>query len=160
MLSGEPIDRQARYYALEAKCATMGKYIHPGGHISNVRAQFFEKKVNPTEIKGSGQEAEINKYSSTYTEEEVNESFFKLQQEYRSVQAEFNGLKSEIESAQDEINKKKIAELAEERQRHSLALKAALLERSVEVKALKIIIPDALKPIYEKVAKVASAKLG
>lgn len=44
ILAGEPIDRQVRYYALEARCATLGKYIHPDGHLSSARKEFYDKQ--------------------------------------------------------------------------------------------------------------------
>lgn len=159
ILDAEPVDRQARYYTLEARCATIGKYIHPDGHLSAARKIFFEKQKNPTSISGSGQNAEINTYSSSFTCEDVDAEFFTLQQEYRSVQAEFNGLKAELENKVTESRRKCFKEYCEVRKQWILIKDAALLERSAEVKALKITIPDSLKEIYSKVASVANAKV-
>lgn len=158
VLGEEPVDRQARYYALEARCATLGKYIHPDGHLSNARKVFFDKQKNPTMVVGSGQNAEVNTYSSSFTSEEVDREFFSLQQEYRSVQAEFNSLKSEIENKLTEAKRKAFQEQSEARKQWLFRRDAALLERSAEIKALKIVIPDSLKEIYGKVAAVANAK--
>ncbi|MGM9762917.1 MAG: hypothetical protein ACI3ZQ_02720 [Candidatus Cryptobacteroides sp.] len=158
ILAEEPIDRQARYYALEARCATLGKYIHPDGHLSSARKDFYDKQKNPTAISGSGQDAEINTYSSLFTSEEVDEEFFVLQKEYRAVQAEFNSLKSELENKLVDERRKRLNQLSDARKQWNIKRDAALLERNSEIKALKIIIPDFLKEIYQRVAAVANTK--
>ena len=158
ILTDEPIDRQSRYYTLEAKCATLGKFIHPDGHFSAARKAFYDKQKNPTSINGLGQNAEISKYSSNFTSEEIDAEFFKLQQEYRSVQAEFNALKAELETKLTEAKRKAFKDASEARKTWRLTRDAALLERSAQIKPLKIMIPEPLKDIYGKVAAVASAK--
>ena len=88
--------QKARYYALEAKCATIGSFIHPDGPFAKARKDYFEHKKNPTLVVGRGQEAEINTFTSSFTAEEVDGEFFSLQKEYRKIQAEFNKLKAEV----------------------------------------------------------------
>ena len=60
-------EQKARYYALEAKCATIGSFIHPDGVFAKVRKEFFEHTKDPIKVVGKGQEAEINTYSSSFT---------------------------------------------------------------------------------------------
>lgn len=158
ILSEEPVERQARYYSLEAKCATLGKFIHPDGYFASARKTFFEKMRNPTSVKSVGRDAEINKYSSSFSASEVDEEFFALQQEYRSVQADFNSLKSELENKLHEARTSAFRKLRDERKAWQIARDAALLERSAEVKSLKIIIPEPLKGIYAQVADIAKGR--
>lgn len=158
ILGAEPVDRQARYYALEARCATLGKYIHPDGHLSAARKAFFDMQKNPTMVLGSGQNAEINTYSSEFSGEEIDLEFFTIQQEYRAAQAEFNALKSELENKLTEAKRNAYKERSDAREQWKLRRDAALLEHTAEVKALKIVIPNALKEIYRSVAAVANIK--
>ena len=151
-------ETMARYYALEAKCATLGKFIHPDGSFALARKSFFNVTKNPTTIQGKGQDAEIHTFSTSFTAEEVDKEFFELQKRYRSLQAELNKLKAEVDNKYKE-------ELTEQLRVHrihiqecDLARKEALLERSKEIKALKIVIPQSLKEIFDKVNAVASAK--
>ena len=151
-------EQKARYYALEAKCATIGLFIHPDGSFALARKAYFEHKKNPTKVVGKGQEAEINSYISSFTYEEVDTEFFSLQKEYRTLQAELNKLKSELEEkvAQANLSFKRdyLAKL-------NLAIEARKVERGKyeeAVKALKIVIPENLRSIYEKVNAVANAK--
>lgn len=158
VLAKMPADYQARYYALEAKCATFGKFIHPEGHFAQIRGNYFLRLKNPTNIVGRGQDAEINTFSTGFMPQDVDKEFFALQKKYRSAQAEFNSLKSEIDS------------MLGEQRREYLDMKERLFEtwknvREKEglayqerVKALKIIIPESLKGIFDKVNAVAAQK--
>ena len=158
VLAAKPEAFQARYYALEAKCATMGKYIHPDGHLSQVRKEFYDRMKNPTEVRGRGQEAEIHTYSTEFTPEEVDRVFFALQKKYRSVQADFNALKAEVENEfavqEKDYLKDHIAAVEKWRE----VVKQETLAYREKVKALKIVIPESLRETYEKVNSVASTK--
>lgn len=158
ILMEEPIDKQVRYYTLEAKCATFGKFIHPDGHFAEARKTFFNKQKNPTSIEGRGQEVEINTYTTMFTTEEVDKKFFALQQEYRSVQAEFNSIKSEIERKLSAKTQDLFNEYIAKWKECSTNKNLALIKRREEINCLKIVIPESLKEIYNKVATIASAK--
>lgn len=147
-------EQKARYYALEAKCATIGKYIHPDGAFAKARNDYFEHKQNPIEVVGSGQEAEVYEYTSHFTDEEVNEAFFALQKEYRSLQAELNKLKAEVDEKVADENKEQNREMAAALQLWSEARKAERLKFDATVKALKVVIPQNLLGVYEKVKAV------
>lgn len=151
-------DEQARYFALEAKCATLGKFIHPDGVFAEARKSFFKVAKNPTVIAGKGQDAEVNTFTTSFTAEEVDAEFFALQKRYRSLQAEFNSLKAAVDAQFDARKKQRIEERRREMEERDLARQAVLLERSREVKALKIIVPQGLKDIFDKVNSVAAAK--
>lgn len=158
ILVEEPIDKQVRYYTLEAKCATFGKFIHPDGHFAEARKTFFNKQKNPTSIEGRGQEVEINTYTTMFTTEEVDKKFFALQQEYRSVQAEFNSIKSELERKLSAKTQDLFNEYIAKWKECSTNKNLALIKRREEINCLKIVIPESLKEIYNKVATIASAK--
>lgn len=151
-------ERRARYYSLEAKCAAIGAYIHPDGPFAQARKAYFEHKKNPTMVNGRGQEAEISTFSSSFTSDEVDAQFFALQKEYRSLQAEFNSMKAEIEQRVNEVNR---AIADENNARQKFVMNAMRLETQKyfeEVKALKVVIPQNLRDIYEEVNAVANAK--
>ena len=147
-------EQKARYYALEAKCATIGKYIHPDGVFAQARDAYFEHKQNPIEVVGSGQEAEVYEYTSNFTAEEVNEAFFALQKEYRSMQAELNKLKAEVDEKVADETTKLNSETAAALQLWTEARKAERLKYSEAVKALRVVIPQNLLGVYEKVKAV------
>lgn len=158
VLASKPEAFQARYYALEAKCATMGKYIHPDGHLSAVRKEFYDKMKNPTEVRGRGQEAEIYTYSTAFTPEEVDGVFFALQKKYRAVQADFNALKAEVENEFSVLEKDYLKEHLANVEKWRELVKQEILAYREKVKALKIVIPESLRETYEKVNAVASNK--
>jgi len=151
-------EQTAKYFALEARCAAMGAFIHPDGAFAEARKDFFEHSKNPTKVTGKGQEAEINTYTSGFTAEEVDGAFFAIQKEYRGIQAEFNKLKSEIENRVAEVNRKAATEHMNAISLYLNARKVEEAKYNEEVKALKIVIPQNLKGIYDKVNGVASAK--
>ena len=151
-------EQKARYYALEAKCAAIGGYIHPEGGFSKARKAFFEHTKNPVKVEGKGQEAEISTYSSGFTAEEVDGVFFCLQKEYRSMQAEFNRLKAEIDEKVADANRDRLSDALEAKKlwHNSMKMERALYDQTV--KALKIVIPQNLRDVYERVNAVANAK--
>lgn len=151
-------EQKARYYALEAKCATIGGCIHPGGTYSAERKRFYENRENPTKVTGKGQEAEINAYSSNFTPEEVDKAFFGLQKEYRSLQAELNKMKADIDEKVSETNLGISSD-------NFAAMKAWREAKQVEkvkynemIRNLKVVIPENLQEVYAKVNEVASQK--
>ena len=157
-LSKLTAEQKARYYALEAKCATIGSFIHPEGAFAKARKDFLEHTKDPIKVMGKGQEAEINTYSSSFTAEEIDAVFFELQKEYRNYQAEFNKLKAVVDEKVAEANR----EIAND---NLAAMKLWVDTRKVErtlydteVKALKVVIPQNLREVYEKVNAVANAK--
>lgn len=126
--------------------------------FAKARKEFFEHTKDPIKVVGRGQEAEINTYSSGFTAEEVDAVFFDLQKEYRSLQAEFNKLKAEVD---EKVSKANQAIASDAFEAMKLWVDTRKVERGkydAEVKALKIVIPQNLKEIYEKVNAVAAAK--
>lgn len=158
VLAAKPEAFQARYYALEAKCATLGKYIHPDGHLSVARKEFYDRMKNPTEVCGRGQDAEIHTYSTEFTPEEVDKVFFALQKKYRSVQADFNALKAEVENEFAAQEKDYLKEHLANVEKWRELVKQEILAYREKVKALKIVIPESLRETCESVNAVAANK--
>lgn len=95
-------EKRLKYLSLEATAATIGKYIHPNGAISQAREEFHTAVSNP--IKKEVLSSEIILYSNvpTISENSVEEFFMNLQNEHRKFEKELNSLKSELKS---EVNK-------------------------------------------------------
>ncbi len=151
-------EQKARYFALEAKCAAIGSYIHPNGAFAKARGDFFEHTKDPIKVVGKGQEAEINTFSSNFTAEQVDAVFFALQKEHRNLQAEFNRIKSEVDEKVADANKSIAKDALAS---FKLWVDARKVERTLydaEVKALKVVIPQNLRDIYTRVNTVADAK--
>lgn len=81
-----------------------------------------------------------------------------MQETYRSLQAELNKLKSEIDAKLDEKHKAFLEEYRVKLKEVQAARREVLLLRSREIKALKIVLPEGLREIFNKVNAVASAK--
>ena len=88
---------------------------------------------------------------------EVESLFFALQAEHRSAQAELNGMMHEVERtiAADKEEKSRRWNAALEQLKADVDLKREELDRErnrkrKDVEALKIVSPDNLRPIYEK----------
>lgn len=158
ILATKPEAYQARYYTLEAKSATLGKYIHPDGHLAKVRKEFYNRLKNPTEIRGHGQDAEVYTYSTSFKSGEVDDVFFSLQKKYRSVQAEFNTLRAEIENELGEKLKDYSRTLLAKAENQREKVHQELLSYRKEVKARKIVIPESLRSVYAEVSAVAANK--
>ena len=151
-------EQKARYYTLEAKCATIGSFIHPDGAFAKARKEFFEHTKDPIKVVGKGQEAEINTFSSSFTAEQIDSVFFELQKEYRTIQAEFNKLKAEVDERVAEANKQVANDTLTAMKLWVDTRKVERTQYDSEVKALKIVIPQNLREVYENVNAVANAK--
>ena len=147
-------EQKARYYALEAKCATIGSFIHPDGVFAKARDAFFAHKQDPIQVVGSGQEAEVNTFSSEFTAEDVDGTFFALQKEYRNMQAELNKIKADVDEKVAEAGKASAVEKMAALQLWTEARKAERIKYNEAVKALRVVIPQNLKGIYDKVKEV------
>lgn len=152
------IGERERYLSLETKCAVYGKYIHPGGAFDKAKDNMYDKISNPVEAKGNGRDTIITYFTPLHTKEEIKAKLFTMQNEHRSAQAELNSIKSDIEkkvkerndiisrdymAALDAFNTKKL-ELAEKDKQY-------VIEERKKIESLKIVIPERLRPIYEKI---------
>jgi hypothetical protein len=155
------IKQRNRYYYLESLCATIGSYIHPEGVYARERENLYKVLSEPNTIQGSGRDTVIYSKIPSISKTEVEDTFIELQAMYRSYQAELNSLKYSVES---ELNKDKTeknlkyeSELEEYKNSMSLInaqLKSKIHEAAIAAQNLKIIIPDSLKPIYDRIQQL------
>ena len=157
------IGEQEKYLSLEAEAAALGKFIHEDGHMSQARIDLMNKLNNPSKIDLNGSETVVHNYTPTVDIVTVDKVFNQLQVRYRTVQAELNGMKKRI---QDYIDNEKLridneyasAIRAYDLKDHELANELDHIynqeeihkrELLKEVQALKIVIPNRLRGIFD-----------
>jgi len=155
------IKQRNRYYYLEALCATIGGYIHPGNPFANARDEFLKILSQPNELKGNGRDTLLYTYTPSIEPNKLEKVFMHLQQVYRGYQAELNSLKHSIEET---LNKDKTEKNLKYQTEYNLykdikatvdaELRTFVHEATVSAQNLKITIPDSLKPIYDKIQKL------
>lgn len=159
-----PIEKRVRYYALEAKAATYGQYIHPNQAFAEQRAVFHKALVGESTIKERENYVLIYENRPTLSLEEVESAFFDMQNTHREAEAELNSLKQEIKDAltADKLQKDNAYAVAYQKyiaanEAYHDNLKAIALadankrtELSKIVSKLKIIIPENLKDMIKK----------
>lgn len=155
------IKQRNRYYYLDTLCATIGQYIHPDGTFAKEREQLQKILHEPHKVSGSGRDTLLYNYTSSVTPGDVEDTFMDLQQTYRGYQAELNSLKHQVQEAVqlDQATKNGQYSLELQNWQGQMAVIDAILKEkrhqaTVAAQNLKIIIPDSLKPIYEKIQKV------
>ena len=161
------IGEQEKYLSLEAEAAALGKFIHEDGHMSQARIDLMNKLNNPSKIDLNGSETVVHNYTPTVDIVTVDKVFNQLQVRYRTVQAELNGMKKRI---QDYIDNEKLridneyasAKRAYDLREHELDNELDYIynqeeihrrELLKEVQALKIVIPNRLRGIYDALTK-------
>lgn len=159
-----PLEKRVRYYALEAKAATYGQYIHPGQAFAEQRATFHKALVGESTIKERENYVLIYESKPTLSLEEVESTFFNMQNTHREAEAELNSLKQEIKDAltADMLQKDNAYQIAYQKyiaadqeyqnNRKAIALADAnkRTELSKTVSRLKILIPENLKDMIKK----------
>ena len=155
------IKQRNRYYFLDTLCATIGQYIHPDGTFAKEREQLQKILHEPHKVSGSGRDTLLYNYTASVAPGDVEDSFMDLQQTYRGYQAELNSLKHQVQEAVqlDQATKNGQYSLELQNWQGQMAVIDAVLKEkrhqaTVAAQNLKIIIPDSLKPIYEKIQKI------
>lgn len=147
------------YYYLDTVCSTIGSYIHPKGDFSLAREKFIKILSEKHIASGSGRDTVIYTRTPTVGLQDVEDTFFQLQNKYREYQAELNSMKHQIEVALQEDDVEKSQKESLEMQEYANAIKSIQCKiseyRKDTVRAmqtLKIVIPDSLKSVYELVS--------
>ena len=155
------IKEQEEYLSLETICAVIGKYIHPDGPLSKAKTELSNKINKPVTTECSGRDTIIRRYYPECTEEEVNNLFFSLQKSHREYQARLNGIKHKIDMTirediqkKDESYKKALQEFNNKASELIVADKLTREEKHKEIEALKIVIPNDLKAVYDKLTSM------
>lgn len=159
------VKQRNRYYYLEAVCATFGQYIHPGGVFANEREQLLKVIHEPHTLSGQGRDALLYTRMPSVNSQDVEDTFLHLQDVYRSYQAELNSIKHEIEEAVNKDTATKNIEYNEALKLYKYEMSQIDAELTMRRKDavtaasnLKIIIPDSLQNIYEKVKNAGKKK--
>lgn len=152
------IKERNRYYMLETQAAVYGKYIHPSGAFSKAREELTDKLNRPHEVKEDGRDTIIYNYNPSVEQSKVEDLFFKLQKDYRQVQAQLNGMKHECELALsknhisiDNVYKEELEKYNQVITNYTAEYNIWTKMKSQEYASLKIVIPDNLKSIYNEV---------
>jgi len=155
------VAEQEDYLSLETVCAVVGKYIHPNGPLSKAKTELSNRINKPVTTECSGRDTIIRRYYPECTEEEVNNLFFSLQKNHREYQARINGIKHKIDMTirediqkKDEAFKKAIQEYNNKAEELIVADKLTREEKHKEIEALKIVIPNDLKAVYNKLTSM------
>lgn len=145
----------------EAVASSFGKLIHQDSPISNARKQMQYRKLHPTDVKGTGAELTLTRYTVAADSAEVENMFLSLQNEQREAEKQLNAIKSRIKSSKEEYNIKvhnECRQILKERADRDKALHIEFekdkAERRVSLNKMKILVPDALKDIYEHLNKL------
>jgi len=153
-----PLEKVVRYYRVQAYAATYGEIVHPSGSLAKARKDFLDKLSNPTSVDLKGSETIISTFTPTIDTQSVEDLFFKIQKEYRALQAEFNGLESEIKKTiQDEFDSTMDKYTADyqsfqsEQKRQMDNLFKWRSDEKQKIEKLKIQIPENLKSIYDTI---------
>lgn len=151
-------DQLFKYYQLDAKCATLGKLIHKDCPLNNARKELFKIIKSPNRIEGTGQDSIVFTRKPSINPETVNEQFFNLQNEYREAQAQLNKMKYDAEQWVNDRNNeietkynKELFEYNEQQRVRRNQIDEYIKSEREKIRNYKIIIPQALKPIYEKI---------
>lgn len=146
------IKEKARYYAIEAEAAVVGKAIHPDGPFHVARKNMFEAMAAPAYVEGD----KIYYRNITVEQEDVEKLYFELQKRHRALEAELNSIKNSIDLKVKEYNAAVDNDYAVKWNEYSVEAKAIQNEFSnwknketKKIGKLKIAIPEALKESYE-----------
>lgn len=155
------VRERMEYLSVEAKASVIGKYIHQNGSIYNANNKALKVANTPNtplEIKDG-----IVTVESSYPSvdvDELNSFYLKLQAEHRELEKKLNSYKfrikervREVKAQQIEAHKKNTEEMEAIRQRLTPLFDAYIEEEKKELRDAKVIIPDSLKGIYEKLSK-------
>ncbi len=150
------IKERNRYFSLETQAAVYGECVHKT--LNKVRKQYLNILSNPNKIEGEGRDAVIYSYTPTISKEVVEDTFMKLQQKYREVQAELNSMRTVCQNAISESKIKaqtkyncEYDNYMKECEKISLFIKEKKQIKAKEINELKIVIPNDLQEIYSEV---------
>lgn len=155
------INERNRYLYLETQCAVLGKYIHPNGEYAKARKNLKNIMANPCKVEGDGRNTIIRSYNPSVDLEKVEAQFFELQNKHREFQKKLNSMKYDCEKAIAESQADSDAKYAEDLAIYNNAVEAINAEYKVYwnqqiklAKDLKIVIPESLQGIYDKISKL------
>ena len=163
--TGLSVKEYNRFVELNSALAVYGEMIHEKGLLTRQKSELARIMQNPTEVKESGRDTIITTYKvDVNISADIDNLYTELQSEYRKLQAEKNGIEAKFSNlAMDYQTRKndewKAANAQYDRDLQKVnselvgiqtRMKEWKKQRLEELAALKIIIPDALKPLYKE----------
>lgn len=156
-------DRQV-YLALEAKAATLGKFIHPDGAMYKAREDMHTKMSKPYSTNGNGRDTLVYHYTPSVESKEVNNLFLALQAEYRATEQNLNHMKSDLRKQLEVVNLEenklrgeKLNAFRKAQSEYNDAYEIAyndyqkyMTEQLTELSKIKLRIPEAYASLIEK----------
>lgn len=157
-LNSLSVKERDRYLSLETLASTIGKAIHSDGFFSKAKKDLTDIIQNPIQTVANGRDTLIYKRVPKYTTEEIDNIFYKLQDLHRGTQAALNGMKHQMEQAIEEDAAKKreayskaLSEYKTREEEYRIKWQEYLASKREEIKKLKIVIPNNLRNIYDKI---------
>lgn len=164
IIAGWNTKERERYLSLEARAATYGQFIHPGGALDKAYRDAVEAAGEPTKLAQNGFQGRdtiiITRTVQGGSVGDIRAMMESLQAEHRKSEAELNGLKNNIKKAIDDANEAALAKLKAESaewqkkmQELRIREQEVIIERKKVLEALRIVIPKRYEKLYESIAK-------
>lgn len=163
--TGLTLKEYNRFVELDSMLAVYGNMIHDKGLLTRQRKQLQKLYQHPNEVEGNGRDTIITSYSFRENAlDYIDSAYTKLQSEYRKLQAEKNGIEAKFSNlamayqseAMDEYNKKmaqydsELSRVGAEIEKLNNQMKEWKRDEMARLAALKIVIPNDLKGIYNE----------
>lgn len=163
--TGLTVKEYNRFVELNSALAVYGEMIHEKGLLTHQKSELARIMQNPTEVKESGRDTIITTYKvDVNISADIDNLYTELQSEYRKLQAEKNGIEAKFSNLAMDYQTRKMDEWKAAKAQYDRDLQKVNSElvgiqtqmndwkkqRLEELAALKIIIPDALKPLYKE----------
>lgn len=159
------IGQRFMYLYKQACSSTYGQLIHPNRPISAARDKLNTLTNNPIEINGTGRDAIVKEYNFPYPTNLVDKLFFELQSAYRTNEKALNNMKHSIKERVFNVTVQRNSEYENavekyesERSKLYATFKKWQEEQINEIHRLKIVIPDNLQEVYQKLNKMGAEK--
>ena len=95
---------RARYLALEAKAAALGKVIHPNGEFCKARKELYRVINSPVLVMGEGRDLTVYYRTPSADVTEVDNTFNEIEATYQETESNLNHMKLEIRNKIDKVN--------------------------------------------------------
>ena len=163
--TGLSVKEYNRFVELNSALAVYGEMIHENGLLTRQKSELARIMQNPTEVSESGRDTIITTYKvDVNISADIDNLYTELQSEYRKLQAEKNGIEAKFSNLAMNYQTRKNDEWKAAKAQYDRDLQKVNSElvgiqtqmkewkkqRLEELAALKIIIPDALKPLYKE----------
>lgn len=150
------VKERCEYFALEAKAATIGQYIHPEEPFSEARKRLHDILANPVSTAGEGASLLIYNYEPSVSEAKVEELYLALQKEHRQNEQKLNQIKASLKlrlTAKSIEQQKEFAEKTNESNakiaRQQSDFESWRVKERERISKLKIVVPQDLQKTYD-----------